>query len=390
MKYYNHIIIGVFISLFLTSNINAQSIVTKAESATPNRGVFYSLPQTWFSFDITVQETEYFKGPYAEHAYKYLGLENVNMRDFSDFEIIDIQINSGTQPDPNQYYFVQFDEKVSNKDTRNLLMGLDKNGYLSVVNKAQDASTQKEASNMELFKYDQKDENNQGMFNYMIRPGMVEKVDTIIKVVTVDTAFVEDITFQSRFVERTAEEIAAEAAERIKGLRGDLRNLITGYQEVAYDGDAIRFMHEQLKKEEQEYMSMFTGKSVTRIHTYRYYYTPEKNDVGSNVPLFRFSKERGLVEGGSTFGSPVFINLKSNKTSLIVNTAAERASTTTKGFHYRIPEYGDIDIIHNNNTLARQRFLICQLGTVSFLPSSGNIQVEIHPETGALKWVYME
>ena len=53
------------------------------------------------------EQKENIKGPYSEYAYKYLGLKNIITENTTTYQISDVDINTASEPDPNQYYFVE-------------------------------------------------------------------------------------------------------------------------------------------------------------------------------------------------------------------------------------------------------------------------------------------
>ena len=55
------------------------------------------------------------KGPYADLANKYLGITNVINENSNYFELADIQINSYSIPDTDQYYFVEIPKSCGKK-----------------------------------------------------------------------------------------------------------------------------------------------------------------------------------------------------------------------------------------------------------------------------------
>jgi hypothetical protein len=387
---------GIFI-LFAMLILNtvtayAQFNVTKAESTTANRGVFYNLPQNYLIIDVVVEETAFFAGPYAEYSYKYLGIDKVVKSDKSEYKIKSIQVQTATQPDPAQSYFVEIPPKSSSKDTRSILLSLDQAG---IINAGSQSQTQIDYTAMGNKKYTHTvsggDINKDDLFNYVLRPGMMEITDTIIKVITIDTTFIQDIRYEKRFVDMSIEQQAANAKEKIDMLRKERHKLLTGYQEIAYEGEAIRFMHNQLKEQEDEYMAMFTGKKINRTHSYRFYYTPKQEDINSNVPVFKFSKFNGLSEKGN--GEYVFIKFESNNITENIASSAlkvESSNTGQHGFYYRIPEYADISLIYKGEKMSTDKFIIPQFGVVSYIPFGNDIKFELHPETGTIKSLYLE
>ncbi len=391
MKIFKHTLAIIVIAL-LNQIGYAQYHVSKSESATSNRGIFYSLPQTYLIIDVEVQETAFFKGPYSDFANRYLGLDDVIFNDYSEFQISAINISTGHQPDPSQSYFVDIPVKTSSKDNRSLLLSTDRNGNLSFAGNYPSPPDKQKIINGEathLIKGENFDP--QGLFNYVLRPGMMEVIDTIVRVVTIDTNFIEDIHYEKRFVEMTIEQKAQIARDQINKLRNDRYKLLTGYQEIAYDKGAIQYMHEQLKLQENEYLAMFIGKKLKRTHNYRFYYTPQNTEKEANIPIFKFSEQDGLSRKGR--GEQVFIRFKSNEVSNNAKSQSQNLESKNPekhGFYYRIPEYADVHLVLKGKILSTNKFMIPQFGVVSYIPFGENVEIELNTESGSIKKLFIK
>jgi hypothetical protein len=70
-------------------------------------GVYYSLPKTIVTVEVTLNKTYKVKGPYSSYAQKYLGLSNIITENSTSYDLAGITLNSYSVPDPDQYYFVE-------------------------------------------------------------------------------------------------------------------------------------------------------------------------------------------------------------------------------------------------------------------------------------------
>src|SRR5690606_24529323 len=123
----------------------------------------------------------------------------------------------------------------------------------------------------------------------LFQPRVLEKVDTIIRRISVDTSTFEDVFIKRSVSERSAEQLAKEAAELIRKIDDNKFNLITGYQEVNYSKDAMEFMISQLEKTKQEYLALFRGVSRTSIAKHVFYVTPGNDQEGMLETVCGFS-----------------------------------------------------------------------------------------------------
>ena len=70
----------VMITAFIaTSCMSGYNVIHINKDTKPGKkaGFYYSLPQTYVKVDVKVEQIEKIKGPYAEYANKYLGLQNI-------------------------------------------------------------------------------------------------------------------------------------------------------------------------------------------------------------------------------------------------------------------------------------------------------------------------
>ena len=173
----------VLITLAFVNITDAQISVVKVENLQLDnnpQGIFYSLPQTYLTFDINFDITIQKRGPYYQYAKKYLGLDNVVMQDSDKYEIGEIFISSFNRPDPEQYYFVEYNER-SKKDELSLLLSLNESGYISGVN---EMTTIEKTENKILEQTDNK-EFSKELFKYFAEDNLYKKIDTIIRKINI-------------------------------------------------------------------------------------------------------------------------------------------------------------------------------------------------------------
>lgn len=91
------------------------------DSIMPCRKIMYNL--------ILFSKTQRFKGPYADYASRILGVDDFVKQDEVRYQIADVIISSYTEPDPNTYYFVEFDERNS-REIRTLVFSMLPDGII--------------------------------------------------------------------------------------------------------------------------------------------------------------------------------------------------------------------------------------------------------------------
>ena len=361
--------------------------VKSIEEAPKSNGFYYSLPRNVITIDITVKNTMQIAGPYAEYASKYLGLKNVIRSNQSIFELSDIKINSYSEPDPDHFYFVDL-EKYKPAKGNEMMMRLSEAGLIHDINDNSEAKVKEEKTAYQ----EQHEIDYSQTFKYFAESNLVEKIDTIVETIDMDTITIEKTTFKTRLVEKDLEQKAKEAAEFIERTRSQHFDIITGAQEVPYSSATVEYMSSELKRLEEEYMKMFTGITFTTYSHYRYYYLPESHVYSASVPLFKFHKKAGIVDKDYKGGEMVYIHVdRSRNTQHLETFVKNNVNQEAKqhGYYYRIPEYAKFSIKQGIELKAEVNILVSQFGIVTSLPPTHN-KVQFFPNTGAIRTVEVD
>jgi len=124
--------IFIIISLLFVLPVKAQVSVhhvTGETNVNDKQGIFYSLPRTLMKVDVVVKKIEYYAGPYAEYAGKYLDIDDAITSDYNEYKITDAKLSAISEPDPDQYYFLEIDEKAV-KENKSLIFSLSGSGLI--------------------------------------------------------------------------------------------------------------------------------------------------------------------------------------------------------------------------------------------------------------------
>ena len=377
-------LISLLASSTLFSQVNV-SHVDDISSFSGKQGLFYALPMTCIRFDVKVIKVQQFKGPYSEYAYRFLGLDDVITENTVNYELVDISSTTFIVPDPHQLFFVEFGAKQS-KEERDLMLALSKSGM--VVENATNLSADMPLTDFieveEVF--DKKTniyEDPHNLFRYYATTNQVEKIDTIIKRIFLDTTVIEDISFKRSMVYKTLEQRASEAADFIVKIRKNRFNLLTGYQEVDYDIETFQYMDRELMRLEEEYISLFSGVSIQNEIDLNFTYIPSLISGGLSDLLFRFSSEDGVLDAGATGGDPVKIeNVPLGLFSEQSNYDVFDRNSSGDGFAYRIPAIVDMTVLLDGNILDKRVLDINQLGAVGVLKVTDGTGIQFDPLSG--------
>jgi len=350
-------------------------------------GVFYALPQTLIKVEISVIKTEHYAGPYSEFAGKYLDLEDVATNDYDEYAIIDVKLTNLAEPDPDQYYFAEFDEKTLKEDEA-ILFSLSEAGLASGINGTVSKKDIKESMTARI---DTEDAYS-GMFLYQAETNLYEKTDTSIRKVVVDTVTVEKMYFEKKWVEKSTEQKAVEAANMVSKLRENRFNLITGYHEIAYEAGTMSYMDQELQRMESEYLSLFTGIKIQKTLNYSFIVIPELTEDNTPIPVFVFSERSGIKDIGSAGGEKIYLDIETlmdNQQLSALTANRSQADKSNQGFYYRLPVSTKVSIEVGDDIKVEEVYQIAQFGTVTFLPATVST-VQFHPKTGGVKNILIE
>ncbi|MCB0823967.1 MAG: DUF4831 family protein [Bacteroidales bacterium] len=344
------------------------------------QGLFYALPSTYIKVELKLQKIEYLAGPYAEYAAKYLDMDDVITSDYDEYAILDAVISTVSVPDADQVFFATMDDKVA-KEGNAVLFSLTQSGLAYDL---RGNLPEKPFANMASLNI-QSDAGNRDLFKYFAETNLYQQYDTIIRKVVVDTVTVEKIYLDQKWVEKTDEQKAVEAANKISQIRQARYNLISGYQEIAYEASTVAYMDQQLQKLEKEYMTLFTGISLNKTFSYTFFVKP--TEPNETVPVCVFSERSGIKAADASGGEKIQLVLESTGDFSAVQSVVNKrnsANPDNQGFYYRIPVMTHIKMALSKDLKVDVVFPISQFGVVTYLPPSAT-SVQFYESTGGVK-----
>ena len=386
MKFSRFLVILLLGTSLLTAcknqgNINVRH-VRNLETGHTLQGYYYALPRTVITVEVAAIKTTETPGPFAQFASRLLGLENVIMQPSVSWELGDVKIRSYAEPDPSEFYFAEFNAQKNQKNP--LALYLSQTGLIMSVNTppADDPSFSGHISPSRQQAF-----GSEATFNHFIETNLQERIDTIIERVRMDTTTVERRTLRRTWVEKSSEVRAREVADYILKLRNKKFDLISGFAEIPYSRDAMKYMYEQMDRQENDYLELFTGIRTQSMVRYRFTYLPDKNKTSEPEILFYFSRNEGVVKENRRGAEPVYLQVTSENATrqpavFLMNPT--RSNAVERGFFYRIPEYANLKIFKENKPVADARLLISQFGIITSLPPD-DLRIEFYPETGAIR-----
>jgi hypothetical protein len=319
--------------------------------------VVYSLPLTAFDFTVIAEKRVLKAGPYHSYANQLLGLKDVIASDQVLWDIKEVKINPVTEIDPEQYYVIESDGLMQSNalalKSAGLILDISSgiyNGrnYSTDLNPGPDRIEFRDMGSDEYYNIEQ---------------------DTTYRLVELDTAFVRIPYMLERRRQLTLEEQAENTARILLELREGRHLILTGEANVfPQDGAAI----DEINRLEDEYISLFTGKSHSEIQTFKFFLIPDREMIGKPVIVFRFSPESGVVDAQDLSGRPVVAEMISTGKVDNINMIKSDLSKGEKfdKLYYRIPEVVNIRVTDGRRTLGSSRQLVYQFGPVVALPAN--------------------
>ncbi len=354
MKHLKSLMFVVTMLAIGLGNAHAQYVTTHAKAAMPGqqRGLFYSLPRTVLQLDFVIEETQMMQGPYSDYVH-YIGAEDYVVEDETVYTIKEVRMSTRAEADPSATFFVSMSPKKDNTATfcltpQGILQGVGVECPQPVQEVAAPCCKPETPVNVG--------------FKYQYGSGNV----------------------------RGAEQMARSAADMINKIRDEKLKLITGFQETAFNLDTYRQMYADLDAMENDYLSLFVGKKVSKTIVKTVYVTPNKEVNTQSVA--KFSSEEGLTVGMGGYGNVITVQTQSLQTTATMNapsqSAVESLSIENKLF-YRIPELANVKVSIGDQVLVESRETIAQLGVFMLAPL-GNTRLSLDPNTGQVTGLGIE
>lgn len=345
-------------------------------------GIFYALPLTVIQADIIVKKIQKVKGPYSEFAEQMLGLSQVISVNSTEYELQDIKLTTFSEPDPSEYYFVKIPEKQ--RDRKTIEIFLNNEGVISGVGSSGSIGKSRKQKSIDLSasEIDMPEVTN---------PSVIERMDTVIKRISLDSTIIEQKFFRKTSAAKSAEQKAREASEFILKLDENMYNLITGYQEVNYEKGTMEYMYNRMNSMKMDYLELFKGITSNSTETFTFYFIADKSKPTGN--LCRFSTSKGILPSTSASGDLIQIQATSLDKTSILNSQTEKQNINTReshGLFYRFPDKAVVDVKVGGQVKLEARFIINQFGIVTFLPASSIRNIGIDNNTGTLRHIVLE
>lgn len=349
-----HLVVAATMLFIISCSTPGRFIVTGLgyEPKEAVESLIYALPQTGLKVGLNYQKDIFIPGPYADYAQRMLGIEGVKKVRSEKFTIQGAAIDPYTEPDGNAFY------------TLSILQGEIDTGLIHWAESKLLILRGNFFMNTNVSVHSVKDGGNGVLFkDVTMQPNVEMQEHTIYKTLITDTSFVRVPVTTRQMEKKTLEKKAEEAAKLILEIRSDRYYLAAGLVDPLPAGFDLKNAMEGLDRLEEQYLSLFIGKSFSADFLKEYYIVPEGLVAEERFVLDRFSTGRGLV---AEEGEEVELIIKpvgnSRSFKNLLPQAPEPESYNR--LYYRIPEICDVTVMQAERPLSRKRISIYQTGVL--------------------------
>jgi hypothetical protein len=347
-----------FIAIILYGTVAAQTPLQKGD-VVPQGAVVYALPATEIEVQVEAVHEVFTAGPYARYAQKYLGIE-ADAANKETCRLQSIAVQAKVEADPSQLYFLE----IKGKNEAANFLKFSNNGLIVSL----DAAAQPVK-----FRYAH---TPHGKFNDRgVETNLSTDKVTLYKPGQTDAGFEKVSVQQNQLVEKNPERRAEEAARFIFDLRKKRVELITGDAEHDMNSDGLRAALDEIRRLEEEYLSLFLGKTTHDVQSAVFFVTPVAAQQTQLYVTFRLSDTQGLLPADNLAGRPVTLELTADKSAdELPDNAADKGNSKLPRLTYRLPATTQVRINDGQTNLLQTRLPIYQFGKTMTFPV--NLQVK--------------
>lgn len=325
------------------------------QSVQPTSGaVVYSLPRTAVKLKVEVVKENHVEGPYASYAQKYLSI-NVPGRAAANYTIESISMMPVQEADPSQTFMLNLS---STKNASANFLAFTSEGLILPVGYNN--------GNFSQVRFSTPPAGAMSFFDMNSEPNFISESAVFYNTVKTDTGYVKVPVQRAQLVEKNTEKKAEEVANMIFNLRKKRIELITGEADNIPTGEGLRAALEEIQRLEDEYLSLFIGKTYSGTETYYFDVVPTAEQNKQSYIAFRFSETQGVLPPSNVAGRPVILELQTEKSAPSIDTGG--ASKSAQIF-YRVPQIVFARLLDGQKVLIQDRIPVLQLGQTLSIPA---------------------
>lgn len=353
--------LALLIICLFSTNMNAQVKILQANDSIlgmKKEGLLYCLPQTKLVIRLHLSKTTHTKGLYAANAKEMLGIEATLPESGNVFAIEGGELVETAIPDPSQYYLVTFSKcdlhrkPVLQLSPESFLMSLNKKRF-EPSERIEETFTSGEVMHSV---------NAMDQYTYHLNPNL-------FKTTTADTSRFPRYFFRVKPTDDPLMKGARDAAENLARIKENKVNLLSGYQEIAYEQNTFYAMLNGLEAEEEKALRLFTGTTDIFVSEIEIPVLPDENDT-LPIVIGHFSKTNGFSQNPMAEGKAVTLTLTplKNFTAVPSKTSKKSKTKNSKGFVVREPAWVVSEIRMEEEIIFTQTVCLPQFGHITRLP----------------------
>jgi hypothetical protein len=334
-------------------SVAAEAQIVNPGERVPAGAIVYSLPFTTIHLEVEAEYEEFIAGPYAGYAKKYLGVD-VRTDDEISHSVSSVNLTPFIEADPATNIA--------------LYLGNNRNAsanFLEMINQGLIMWSDSYSGKSEKMRYPSL--KSEDVFSSsMSSENLVSEKTTLYRTARSNSGTERVAVQQSQIVEKSAERRAEEAAAQIFHLREKRLNIITGDTDATFSGDALRAAVEEITRLEQEYLSLFMGKSTYGKQVMSFDVVPRQENEKQIYIAFRISERSGLLPANDLSGRPVVLELIPEGNPAPVN--MEVSQKNEEFVLYRKPAMINARLLDGQSLLIQSRIPVYQLGSLLSFP----------------------
>lgn len=314
----------------------------------------YSLPQTRIKINVSAVRNYTVPGPYYQYAEKYLGLSGVSTA-VEKWELTCIDLVNIDEPDPEYYYAV---EAIKSDMLLKSVLEMSETGLILKV----DASNPFVQYIPDYSNYaEERHFTDLSIKRNFIDPADPEKIKS-----KKGSSLTEVPTGKDRGGIKSVEQKAEEAAKFIYKIRKRRFKLLSGQYDTFPEGVALETSIRELNKLEEEYLSLFLGKTYTDTLSKSFNYIPKPDLEMDRFVICYFSVETGFEDSQVGAGKSLVLELKDMQlTAPLDRLGMPLAGNNGKNcLMYRIPDKAAIQVYYGSLTSIEGEIKVYQYGTI--------------------------
>lgn len=317
----------------------------------PAGTISYSLPQTAISLDVEAVKEQFYAGPYARFAQKYLGID-AEQEDRTSYQLSSVRLTPCVEADPEARHIVTLPKGNAGET----FLKMTAQGLVSVA----DGSFGKE-SVWRFPPMGDGDFSDKGLSS-----NLTTESSTLFRNSNSEDEYKKITVSQNIVVAKSLEQKAQEAANMILDLRKTRIQIVTGDTDATYSGEAMESAIREIERLEKEYLSLFVGYSEYQTQRVQFDVVPKNDSRNHMYVAFRISDTEGLVSADNLAGKPYYLDIVEE--GLASPEGAKKGFVSKYAILYRIPCICNVKLTDGVNLILQTRVPVYQFGATSNYP----------------------